>query len=150
MKTQDIPKAFRTLHMQDHHSTDHTMPAEAETSGLTTSSNLLHRHCVNASRYVNRKARLLRSSYEGLSFLNSPLSCNMQRRYVNLLIFHTRVKIARVQSCPSVLVQIQVGGLKARAISASRPKKITASQKSLSMLMQYSTQKLRVRVESID
>ena len=73
------------------------MPAEAEARGLTTSSNLLHRHCVNASRYVNRKAKLLRSSYEGLSFLNSPLSCSMQRGYVNLLILYARVKITRVK-----------------------------------------------------
>ena len=90
--------------MQDHHSTDHTMPAEAETSSFTASSNLLHRHCVNASRYVNRKAKLLRSSYEGLSFLNSPLSCSMQRRYVNLLIFYVRVKITRVKSRPPVFI----------------------------------------------
>lgn len=58
MKTQDIPKAFRTLlQKQDHLSTDHTTPAEVETKGYTISSNLLHRRCVYASRYVNRKAK---------------------------------------------------------------------------------------------
>ena len=44
-------------YMQDHLSTDHTTPAEAETNGQTTSSNQLHRRSAYASRYVNRKAK---------------------------------------------------------------------------------------------
>ena len=99
------------------------MPAEAETSGLTSSSNLLHRHCVNASRYVNRKAKLLRSSYEGLSFLNSPLSYSMQRRYVNLLIFYTRVKNTRVKSRPPVFYWNPGWGFKSMSSIRISPKK---------------------------
>lgn len=40
----------RYWYQQDHHSTDHTTPAEVEAIGITTSSNLLHRRCVYASR----------------------------------------------------------------------------------------------------